>query len=299
MGNAQSINLGINLNLPTLNLRRPRSNSVPNLAQAESASRTTRKSRSRSKGARRLKIRKPFGHNDDEEDDYDDDDSVEGTGAATAGAGSDDEAEELREAKDEEAPPPMPILDKAEREVRRLKMLRETLGPVQSQEEFCKRFNVGEAQYRASRDVFQELAGDKDFVTDQEWMEDAPQTEAAQQWVRNIWRAFAPADNKMTLSDWLVFDGIRKYGTLDQRVIGSFVLYDHNADGVLQREEVAAMMRTAAAVAGEGISESLIQQALELLMQAADKNHTGFMQLDDILSAARVNPTLAKIFNAV
>ena len=218
------------------------------------------------KPKRVLRIRRPFAK----------DDGVEGTGAASAGPGSDDEDDTDTENGDQEPqeePPPMPILDKAEREVNRLKMLRETLGPVQSRDEFCKRFNVGEAQYRASRDVFQKLAGDKDFVTDTEWLEDAPQTEAAQQWVRNIWRAFAPADNKMTLSEWLVFDGIRKYGTLDQRVVGSFVLYDHNADGVLQREEVASMMRTAAAVAGEGISESLIQQALELLMQAADKSH--------------------------
>jgi len=290
MGNTQ----GMNLTLPTinLNLRRQRSNSVPNLTEGSGKTTPTRKNSRR----RKLRIRRPFGHGSD------DDDDDESNGTTTTDPSSEEEAgsdTEVDDSKKEKAPKPMPILDKAEREVRRLKMLKETLGPVQSQEEFCKRFGVGDAQYRSSRDVFQELAGEKGFVTDQEWLDDAPQTEAAQQWVRNIWRAFAPADNKMTLSEWLVFDGIRKYGTLDQRVIGSFVLYDHNADGILQREEVASMMRTAAAVAGEGVSESLIQQALELLMQETDKNHTGNMELDDILSAARVNPSLAKIFNAV
>ena len=127
---------------------------------------------------------------------------------------------------------------------------------------------------------------------DKEWLEDAPQTEAAQEWVRNIWRAFAPADNKMTLSEWLVFDGIRKYGSLDQRVVGSFVLYDHNNDGVVEREEVAAMMRTAAAVAGEGVSESLIQQALELLMSEADKQHVCYYHVFFYLLSSFFSPLL-------
>jgi len=289
MGNVDSINLPT-INLPTLTRRR--SNSVPNnLHEAEddtAASTTTtttttsnmRKSRSR---LAVLRIRKPFSR----------DHSMERASSST-GPGTDDEEDEP-----EDAPPPFTAEDKAQRELRRVQMLKETLGPVQSQEEFCKRFGVGEAQYKASRDVFKELAGDKDYVLDKEWLDDAPQTEAAQQWVRNIWRAFAPADNKMTLSEWLVFDGIRKYGSLDQRVVGSFVLYDHNNDGVVEREELAAMMRTAAAVTGEGVSESLIQQAVEILMSEADKQHTGLLELEDILAAARVQPVVAKIFNAV
>jgi len=277
MGNVEGINL------PT----RRRSNSVPsNMHESEGKS-TRRRSRL---GV--LRLPRPFSR----------DDGVQGTGAATSGPGSDDEGSDDEKKKVEGAPPPFEeevVVDKAQKERRRLQMLRETLGPIQSQEEFCKRFKVGETQYKTSRDIFKQLAGDKDYVSDKEWYDDAPQTEAAQQWVRNIWRAFAPADNKMTLSEWLVFDGIRKYGTLEQRVVGSFVLYDHNNDGVVEREEVAAMMRTAAAVAGEGVSESLIQQALEILMTEADKNHNGVLELDEIVSSAKVQPVVAKIFNAV
>ena len=163
--------------------------------------------------------------------------------------------------------------DRAEKQALWREQVATTLAPVASQEEFCARFGVGPAQYRASAALFDELARGKGFVTGAEWREDAPQTEAAQQWVRNIWRAFAPADDRMTLSEWLVFDGIRKHGSLEQRVVGSFVLYDHTGAGVLRREEVAAMMRTASEVAGADLSESLIQQALEILMTEADKDH--------------------------
>jgi len=200
---------------------------------------------------------------------------------------------------DSDTAAPERVVDKAEREKRRIQIQKEVLAPIKDHEEFCKRFGVGEGQYKSSRDIFQKLAGDKDFVTDKEWSDDAPQTEAAQQWVKNIWRAFAPEDDKMTLSDWLVFDGIRKYGSLEQRVVGSFVLYDYNDDGVVEREELAAMMRTAAAVAGENVSESLIQQALEILMTEADKDHNGLLQMEDIIEAAKVQPVVAKIFNAV
>jgi len=281
MGNIESIKV------PKVVIRH-RSNSVPSNIHETSSSGTHSASGKPRSRRNRIRIRRPFSHEDDEE----------GAGAASSGPGSDDESDGDDEPK--EAPPPFEVVvDKAQREMRRVQMLKETLAPVQSQEEFCNRFGVGEAQYKVSRDVFQKLAGDKDFVTDREWLDDAPQTEAAQEWVRNIWRAFAPADNKMTLSEWLVFDGIRKYGSLDQRVVGSFVLYDHNNDGVVEREEVAAMMRTAAAVAGEGVSESLIQQAVEILMSEADKQHTGLMELEDILNAARIQPVIAKIFNAV
>lgn len=173
--------------------------------------------------------------------------------------------------------------DRAEKQALWREQVATTLAPVASQAEFCARFGVGPAQYRASAALFDELARGKGFVTGAEWREDAPQTEAAQQWVRNIWRAFAPADDRMTLSEWLVFDGIRKHGSLEQRVVGSFVLYDHAGVGVLRREEVAAMMRTASEVAGADLSESLIQQALEILMTEADKDHVCHSRLSRFL----------------
>ena len=73
MGNTPSINI----NLPTLNIRRQRSNSMPsNLAGAGKKPR--RRSRSR-----RLRLKRPFARDDD----------VEGTGAASAGHSSDDESD--------------------------------------------------------------------------------------------------------------------------------------------------------------------------------------------------------------
>ena len=75
------------------------------------------------------------------------------------------------------------------------------------------------------------------------------------------------------LDEWLVFDGIRKYGSLEQRVMGSFIMYDHSEDHKIQREEVVTMMRTATAVAGAQLTDAMIQQALETLMAIADTDH--------------------------
>lgn len=70
-----------------------------------------------------------------------------------------------------------------------------------------------------------------------------------------------------------MFDGIRKYGSLEQRVMGSFIMYDHSEDHKIQREEVVTMMRTATAVAGAQLTDAMIQQALETLMAIADTDH--------------------------
>ena len=74
------------------------------------------------------------------------------------------------------------------------------------------------------------------------------------------------------LDEWLVFDGIRKYGSLEQRVMGSFVLFDHSRDHKIQRAEIEDMMRTAVYVSGVGLTEAMIQKALKNIMEIADSD---------------------------
>ena len=69
-----------------------------------------------------------------------------------------------------------------------------------------------------------------------------------------------------------MFDGIRKYGSLEQRVMGSFVLFDHTRDHKIQRKEIEDMMRTAVYVSGVSLTESMIQKALKNVMAIADSD---------------------------
>ena len=134
-----------------------------------------------------------------------------------------------------------------------------TLAPINSAEEYMRRFHTTLSSYRASAEAFESFAGEGGSYTVAEWMADAPKSVAAKQWAHNIWRTFVPAGSNMTLAEWLVFDGIRKHGSLEQRVTASFVLFDYSGAGVLRREDIATVMRLASDVAVAGLSESLIQ----------------------------------------
>ena len=72
------------------------------------------------------------------------------------------------------------------------------------------------------------------------------------------------------LKEWLVYDGIRKFGTLEQRVMGSFVLYDPNHDHKIQRDEIECMMRAARDISNVCLPEDKFDQCMEALMKAVD-----------------------------
>ena len=67
-----------------------------------------------------------------------------------------------------------------------------------------------------------------------------------------------------------MYDGIRKLGTLEQRVMGSFVLYDPNHDRKIQRDEIESMMRAARDISNVSLPEEKFDQCMETLMSVVD-----------------------------
>jgi len=181
------------------------------------------------------------------------------------------------------------------------------LVPIQSCEEFCKRFNATSQQYQDCVDTFNEMIGlgpeadrDKPYLTRQAWLDSVPHGASVEKWVTNIWDCFDhDHNNQLSLDEWLVYDGIRKYGSLEQRVMGSFVLYDPNGDHKIQRDEIESMMRAAREISGVTLPEEKFAECLETLMNVVDSDKSGTLELSEVIKAARANACIAKIFNAV
>ena len=73
-----------------------------------------------------------------------------------------------------------------------------------------------------------------------------------------------------------MFDGIRTYGSIDQRVMGTFIMNDCNHDRVLDQSELAVLITDAAAVPGQVPSGNL-QASLDTAIVSADKNWVCFI----------------------
>ena len=67
-----------------------------------------------------------------------------------------------------------------------------------------------------------------------------------------------------------MFDGIRYHGSVEQRVIGSFVINDKSHDHRLQAEEIADMARTASEASGKTLSDETIDRFVKVCMERAD-----------------------------
>lgn len=120
------------------------------------------------------------------------------------------------------------------------------LSPVRSRQQFLR-------EYRANQEDYFEIVRDfrlacdhrKGFISkanwDKLWKDDCA---AMRECMDKVWAAFdVNRDGKMVLSEFLLFIGVQQFGTLRQRVAGSFAVYDINHDGQLDREELRNMFQ--------------------------------------------------------
>ena len=70
------------------------------------------------------------------------------------------------------------------------------------------------------------------------------------------------------LDEWLVLDGIHRFGTIEQRVIAAFVLVDTSHDGKLQNVEVDQLFRICVQAADIEVQEIQIMRAVNKVMEA-------------------------------
>jgi len=182
-----------------------------------------------------------------------------------------------------------------------------TFAPIGSCDEFCRRFHATPAGYKESVALFNDMIANgpeegrgKPHLTLGAWLRAVPEGDTVKQWVTNIWNCFDVDSNGiMTLDEWLVYDGIRKFGTLEQRVMGSFILFDPDHDRKIRREEIGTMMKAASSISGIELSEEKFKVCLDTLINVVDVDKSETLELSEVIRAARANPSIAKIFNAV
>lgn len=120
------------------------------------------------------------------------------------------------------------------------------LSPVRSRDQFLRQYRATEEDYWEIRRDFR-LACDtkKQYISkanwDKLWKDDCA---AMRECMDKVWAAFdVKKEGKMTLAEFLLFIGVQQYGTLRQRIAGSFAVYDVNHDGQLDREELRSMFQ--------------------------------------------------------
>jgi len=184
-----------------------------------------------------------------------------------------------------------------------------TLSPIETCEEFCQRFCTTPDKYNESVQMFHDVIemgspedSAKPYMTRETWLkaiaieQEGPN---AREWGEAIWNCFdTDKNNQLSMNEWLVYDGLRKFGSLEQRVMGSFVLFDPNNDRKIQRDEIEKMMRVARDLSGVKMDEEMFASCLETLIKIFDTDHNGTLELSEAIKAARENPTIAKIFNS-
>jgi len=171
--------------------------------------------------------------------------------------------------------------------------------PINSAEEFCARFKgATEKDYKESVQVFKGMTTAdpwNDFLTRETWLANAPKS--AVKVFTKIWECFdVDGDGRFTLEEWLVFDGIRHHGSVEQRVIGSFLMNDKNHDHKLSREEVETLATDAGEVIGFKYPPDILKTFLDTTMAKGDADGDGFLELSEIIQLVRSDPNFAKVF---
>ena len=74
----------------------------------------------------------------------------------------------------------------------------------------------------------------------------------------------------LQLEEYLVYDGISDHGTLEQRIMGSFMMCDQNHDREIRREEMTTVLRTANAMHNKKMPEEKFNHSMDVLMEIVD-----------------------------
>jgi len=188
-----------------------------------------------------------------------------------------------------------------------------TFAPIETPEEFCERFKApkelcmkGVLVYDCIKNDVPEGEEPKPYITLEQWLRSAP-NEAHKKWSELIFNAFdTDRDGKFTLEEFLAYFGVMEKGTLEQRVMGKFMLCDLNHDHKIDREEMATVLRASFARNQKpqpektdlGLSpEDDFKLRLAVLFEMLDTNGNGTFELNEIIKAARKDKRVASLFS--
>ena len=68
----------------------------------------------------------------------------------------------------------------------------------------------------------------------------------------------------------MVYDGISDHGTLEQRIMGSFMMCDQNHDHEIKRDEMTIVLRTANAMHNKRMPDDKFDHNMDVLMELVD-----------------------------
>jgi len=190
----------------------------------------------------------------------------------------------------------------------------ENLSPITSVDEFCMRFHASPDQYKKIEDFFNSVTEDcprdkegRRCLSYEQWMKAIPELAHVEGMVKRIFDAFdTDRNNVLTLDEFLVYQGINEFGSLEQRVMGSFALYDTDRNHKIDRDELKGMIETVFAVVNSHLpkekrlpTEEIVPTVIHQFFEIVDTDHNGTVELGEVIKAARTNPDIAKMFDAV
>jgi len=186
------------------------------------------------------------------------------------------------------------------------------LSPLNTPEDFYQRFNTNNTAYAKIMSEFLKLGegcpkgpdglpqltfeafekGDVDL--------DIPEIHNLH---RKVFAAFDTDGNGvMSFNEYLLYDGIRSHGSLEQRIMGSFYLYDTDHDHKITRAEVTEIITCVLAICQNLDPEhfkdamSKVPASVEGIFRDVDTDHSGTLELVELIEAARRLPNIARIF---
>ena len=130
------------------------------------------------------------------------------------------------------------------------------------------------------------------------------------------------------MEEWLVYIGVRAFGSMEQHIMATFVFLDRSHDRKIQREELEHILRIVMEMNKIQITDDVLTRKMDVLMKMTDKDNvcsipsqqrldvllfvlhiiffvcwivaqSGTLELSEIISAARKDKNIAGMFSYI
>jgi len=186
-----------------------------------------------------------------------------------------------------------------------------TLAPITSPDDFCKRFNTSMQECEKVIEFFKKLGagcpkdaeGIPHLTLEAFSKVDEVSLPELDKLHKMVFDAFDTDKNGfMSLAEFLLYMGIKLYGTLEQRTMGAFFLYDTDHDHKIRRSEMIDLITAVYACCKKLDPErfrkdlSGIPDVIDSVFHDVDTDRNGTLELREVIEATRKDENFAQIF---